>query len=884
MPLEPGQSVGHYRIDRLIGEGGMGAVFLAEDTKLDRKVALKVLPERMAADPERLARFQREAKAIAALNHPHIVTIHSVEEDRGIHFLTMELVEGSSLDQGLLSGGLPLAKVFDIGIALADALAAAHEKGIIHRDLKPANVMVTKDGRVKVLDFGLVKLALAAPEEGPATDAKNEEATSAPTAMKKRDDSLTAAGMVMGTVPYMSPEQVGGETVDTRTDIFSLGVVLYELATGNRPFGGKNKAETISSILRDEPRSVTDARQDAPRHLARIIDHCLQKEPRDRFQTARDVFNELRALRKEVESGSSAESSHPSAPSGAYPRVAPSSASSLTPASAPAGIPGSRPVSAPGLAPASVPSGSPGSVTTATPSGTTTRASGSRAWLWVVGAAAVVLVVGAAFWLGGRRQTGPSPAGESTRAATPPASGAGVAETNSLAVLPFNNMSSDKEQEYFSDGLTEELLNALAKIPDLKVAGRTSSFSFKGKNEDLRIIAQKLGVANILEGSVRKSGNKIRITAQLVKAADGFHLWSETYDRTLDDIFAVQDDIAKAVAAALQVTLLGRGSDAPKPDAEAYDLVLKAHFVLQKRTKETRQQARKLLERALQLSPDYAPAWAEMGLAQLRGSEIATTFEGRQQARDRGRKALERALSLDPNLAVAHSRMAAVQRDSWDFTAAERSASGALAAEPKNLSVVLNAAVVYSSLGRLDEAIEMEERILEVDPLNLPNLFNLASDLLCAGRLDEAEAICRKTLDLDPDNFATFSVLGDIHLLRGEVEAARKSYAKSTELADQGDYGRLRDTAMVEHTAGNAAASAAAAAEFDKRFGAEDPAMAARIRAWRGETDAAFAWLNKAVAARDPGIASIKLEYFLRSLHADPRWNALLKKIGLPTD
>ena len=321
MPLEPGQSLAHYRIVRQIGQGGMGAVFLAEDTKLDRQVALKVLPPDMASDADRLERFQREAKAVAALNHPHIITIHSVEEEAGIHFLTMELVDGESLDRALPPGGLPLAKVFDIGIAMADALAVAHEKGIIHRDLKPANVMVTSTGWVKVLDFGLAKLAAESglPGDPDATSARTEA---------RRANSLTAAGTMVGTVPYMSPEQVGGETLDARSDIFSLGVVLYELATGRRPFTGKNPAETISSILRDTPQPLTEVRRDAPRHLARIVDHCLKKDPRERFQTARDVLNELRDLRKEVDSGDAT-----SASSHSQEHAATSSPASEVPAS-----------------------------------------------------------------------------------------------------------------------------------------------------------------------------------------------------------------------------------------------------------------------------------------------------------------------------------------------------------------------------------------------------------------------------------------------------------------------------------------------------------------------------------------------------------------------
>src|SRR5262245_4628797 len=396
----------------------MGAVYLAEDTKLHRQVALKTLPPEMAASPDRLERFQREARAVAALNHPHIVTIYSVDEESGSHYLTMELVEGESLDHGIPPGGLPLAKLFDVGIAMADALAAAHEKGIIHRDLKPANVMITKDGRVKVLDFGLAKLAHWT---GPGAVTPESDLSE----MATRDRSLTNTGVVTGTVPYMSPEQIQGKSVDTRTDIFSLGVVLYELTTGQRPFEGGSPAETMSAILRDAPHPVMEARSNLPRHLARIIDHCLQKDPQDRYQTARDVFNELRALRKETDSTEAAPSTRPSSPTTAS---------------------GAKP----------------------------TAHRSHRAW-WIGLSAGALLIVTAVLWFGrgGLRpqQDAVAPrigslAQESVTAVTTSAS---------IAVLPFVNMSPDKNQEYFSDGLSEELINVLTRIPELKVPGRTSS-------------------------------------------------------------------------------------------------------------------------------------------------------------------------------------------------------------------------------------------------------------------------------------------------------------------------------------------------------------------------------------------------------------------------
>ena len=650
---------------------------------------------------------------------------------------------------------------------------------------------------------------------------------------------------MVGTVPYMSPEQVNGRTVDSRTDIFSLGVVLYELATGRRPFAGGTPAETISSILRDVPRPVTEARREAPRHLARIIDHCLQKDPEARFQTAKDVRNELRGLRREVESGDLGEAS----------QIQASSPSSMSAPHTPA---------------------------VSTLSGETKGASGSRPWIWALAGAAVVIVIVAAFWGGRRSGTGTEVVPAAGAAAGAAAGSAGAVKVNSLAVLPFTNMSADKDQEYFSDGLTEELLNALVKIPDLKVAGRTSSFAFKGKDEDMRTIGEKLGVTNLLEGSVRKSGNRVRITVQLVKAADGFHLWSETYDRTLDDIFAVQDDIAKSVASALQVTLLGRGPDAKSPDAQAYDLILQARHVMQVHTEDSVGRARRMLEQALKLSPDYAPAWAEMGLVHLREMERAVTVPDVQQARNRAKEALTRALELDPELAVARSRMGNVQKMEWNFAEARRSAELALAADGANPVILGNASILYASLGRIEEAVALQERAADADPLNVMAYSNLALFNLSLGRLDEAERLCRKALELRPDSVNALNLLGEIHLRRGQIEEARETYAKYVERSGLGDYQRLYIEALVEHTAGNAAASKRAAEEFEKQFGAEDPSSVADIHAWRGEADAAFAWLDKAVVARDPRMTDVQFFTYLQPLHSDPRWNVLLKKIGFP--
>ena len=386
----------------------MGVVYRAHDPSLDRDIAIKVLPEQLATEPDALRRFQREAKAVA-LNHPNVVTIHAVEESGGVHFISMELVDGRPLGELIAKGPLPIERFLDVMTPLADALTAAHARGITHRDLKPANVMVTDDGRVKVLDFGLAKFV------GPGGDLE--------------ETRLTQDGLIVGTFPYMSPEQVEGKPVDHRSDIFSLGVVMYETVTGRRPFLGDSGPALMSAILRDAPPSVSDLRADLPASVARLIDRCLEKSPGKRYQGAAELRRELRAARKAHESG------------------------------------------------ATVP------------------------------------------------------------AATPESNA-----EQSIAVLPFTNMSTDPENEFFADGISEEIINTLGQIEGLRVAARGSAFSFKGKHIDPREVGQKLQVSSVLEGSVRKAGTRLRITAELVNTADGFQLWSERYDRELEDVFEIQDD------------------------------------------------------------------------------------------------------------------------------------------------------------------------------------------------------------------------------------------------------------------------------------------------------------------------------------------------------
>jgi len=501
-----GETLGHYKILDLLGAGGMGEVYRAEDTTLDREVALKVLPPDLSSDPDRLARFEREAKTLAALDHPNIVTIHSVEESEGLRFLTMQLVEGKPLSELIPAGGMPLERIFEFAIPLADALAAAHDKGVIHRDLKPANVMVNREGRIKILDFGLAKLS-----DGGSEDEETQ--------------ALTQEGLVVGTVRYMSPEQATGEPVDQRSDIFSLGVLLYEMATGTRPFQGKSSVELLSSILKDDPRPVTQVRAELPHHLGRLIQHCLEKKPERRFQTALDVRNELEGLKGEVESG-----------------VARLSSTDI-PAAAP------EPAKPKWLMPAGI-------------------------------AVAIVAVIGLLWLVLGRdgdiAPDTPEPAGTQATAAAD-------AKREMVVILPFDNLG-DAEDEYFAAGISDEINGRLARVSGLGVISRNSAVRYAETDKSIQEIGAELGVDYILEGTVRWAhqeggSSRVRIAPELIRVADDSQVWTQIYDREIDDIFEVQSDIAGEVIAALNVALKGEEQAAlderPTDNIEAYQAYLR---------------------------------------------------------------------------------------------------------------------------------------------------------------------------------------------------------------------------------------------------------------------------------------------------------------------
>jgi len=641
-----GETLSHYKILEKLGAGGMGEVYLAEDTTLKRKIALKVLPPDLASNRERLERFQREAEALAALNHPNIVHVYSVEEDEGTHFLTMELVEGKPLSRLISKRGMPLERIFDIAIPLADALATAHEKGVIHRDLKPANIMVTDEGRVKVLDFGLAKLR---------QEAEALLSSQLPT------EPLTGEGRIIGTMPYMSPEQLEGKDIDSRSDIFSLGVVLYEMATGERPFKGDTSVSIISSIVKDEPRPVDAVKEDLPHHLARIIRNCLEKEPARRYQSALDVRNELERLRQEETS----------------------QAAVLT-----APVPESK-------------------------------ASKVRRWWPVAAGVAVVVIALVVLWTR-QSETPITPPLESSAGTA----AAAEAQPPMIVVLPFENLGAP-EDEYFADGMTEEIASRLAVVSGLRVISRTSAMQYKENRPSLKQIGAELGVDYVLEGSVRWAraggGSRVRITPQLIRVADDSHLWADSYDRVIEDIFAIQSDIASRVIQQLGVTLQALEQQEietrPTENLEAYQAYLRGKYLegLPDYSEQHRERIIASYSQAIELDPDFAIAHA--GLAHAHSFFYRLGHDQSDTRRKAAKEAVERAMALNPNSPqVLYGVGFYYYYVEQDYDEALRMFTAAADILPNDADIFAATAFIWRRQGRWDEATERLQRAFELSP------------------------------------------------------------------------------------------------------------------------------------------------------------------------
>jgi TolB-like protein/Tfp pilus assembly protein PilF/predicted Ser/Thr protein kinase len=636
MTLAAGTRLGPFEILAPLGAGGMGEVYRARDTRLGREVAVKVLPAGLSSNPERLKRFDKEARSASSLNHPNIVTVYDIGESGGTSFIAMEVVDGRTLREILTDGALPPKMLLAIATQVADGLAKAHGAGIVHRDLKPENVMVTRDGLVKILDFGLAKLTQPEDPSG---------ATAAPTV-----SGATEPGIVMGTVGYMSPEQALGKALDFRSDLFSFGSIVYEMATGRRAFARGSHPETLTAIIRDEPDPIGSLAPLTPAPLRRIVERCLAKSPDDRYASTRDLARDLQDLREELTAGSQAEAA----------------ASGATPASLPA-----------------------------------------RRWRPVLLAAGAVVLALLAFASWKLLRPGSRPSEVSERA-------------RSIAVLPFQNFGVKGEDDYFADGMTESLITDLTKIEGMLVIARNSVFQYKGRVVNVKTVGKELGVSYILEGSVQRSGGRVRLNAQLIDVATGYHVWADRYDREMKDLFVLQDDISGNILAALKVKLTEPGSErsraAPTKNLDAYDAYLRAVHLSRSVEDSELEQAIPLFEKAIALDPRFALAHA--GLAQAYRDKLFDR-DPRKEWEEKAVVEIEKALSLDPNLAEAYSARASVtwtRLNNYPHERAVRDYRRAIALNPNLAEAHLWLAVVYWHVGLFEKALEAAAVAGKLDP------------------------------------------------------------------------------------------------------------------------------------------------------------------------
>jgi TolB-like protein/Flp pilus assembly protein TadD len=702
-----GKTLGHYEILEKIGAGGMGEVYRARDTKLGREVALKVLLAEKAGDPDRRKRFLREATAVAALKHPNIVTIYSVEEDGDSVFLTMELVEGVALNERIPPHGMNLAGLLDVGIPLAEAIAYAHSKGITHRDLKPANVMLDEAGRPKVLDFGLAKLL---------------EPENTPDGVTMADDiSATAPGMVLGTAAYMSPEQAEGKPADARSDVFSLGIVLYEMATGKKPFEGDTSISVISSILKDSPVPVSEVNHSLPNHLGRVVSRCLAKDPNRRYQMALEIKNELEGLREESSFG-------------------PTPVEALRPAGG--GTPKSR-----------------------TP-------------LFVAGAVVVALAAVLGIW---------RPWQASVEQDTPSAAAPGVAasarEGREMAVvLPFENLG-PPEDAYFAAGMTEEITGRLVSVRGIGVISGTSATQYDRTGKTMKQIGEDLGVDYVLEGSVRwaknaDGGGRVRISPRLIKVEGDQQIWTETYDREIDDIFDVQSEIAERVVAELGITLSGSESELlaqrPTQNREAYRLYLEALDLKTNTFEEFDTGFVDLLQRATSLDPEFLEAWYRLS---LHHSSIYFQIDRSQDRLDRAKEALERAEALDASHPLTRlARGAYLYYGHRDYDRALTEFTATMEAQPNDARAQRWVSYILRRQGKLQESIDVLEGAVKLDPQNTEGLNNLAASYRARRDFDKALALRERSLEIDPgDDEQRGKLAFDLFAMTGDLERARSA-------------------------------------------------------------------------------------------------------------
>jgi serine/threonine-protein kinase len=835
--LLPNTVLSHYRIVSKIGAGGMGEVYLAQDTsELGRMVALKLLSAEVAGDKDRLQRFIQEARTVSNLNHPNILTIHEFGKDQSTSFMATEYVDGVTLRQHVSGRKLKLVEVLDVAIQIVAALNAAHEAGVTHRDLKPENVMVRHDHIVKVLDFGLAKPSAPAPD--------NQIDSEAGTRVLVH----TEPGLVMGTVSYMSPEQSVGKGVDQRTDIWSVGVVLYEMIAGQVPFQGKDIHRQIIAIQEVEPLPLSQQVEGVPDRLEEIVTKCLAKEKDERYQSAKDLLIDLRNLRRKLDVD--AEIERTVAPNLRNPGGTASQASTSR----------TQSDAGPTIIEQRNPTSSAEYIVT-----------GFKLHRLAAIVVALVLVAGSIglglFW----------------RARTSSAGGA----INSIAVLPFQNRSTDADTDYLSDGLAESLIYRLSQLPNLKVSPTSSVFRYKGKDTDAQKIGNELGVSAVMTGRIVKRGDNLTISVELVDVRGNKLLWGEQYERKMSELLTTQREIAGEIANKLQLKLSGEGEEklAKKytNNNEAYQLYLKGLFHFANRTKEDVQKAIEYFQQATRLDPNFALAY--VGISQAYSLMPSYSYLSPGEAAPPARAAAQKALEIDPSLADAHAALATTLAGyDWNWAEAEREFKRAIELNPNVADIHYRYGLIYLlPTGRMEEAIREIKRALELEPLSIAMNANLAGAYMYARQNDLALAQARKTLDLEPNHITARVWLANVYDSLG-------MYNEAITLSEES----LKNNAADEIFLLYSGYAYAKTGRRDKAEGAikrlrdlektqpVDPYDFAVLYVGLGDKDKVFVELEKTFNQRGFYILFLRFDPFMDPVRDDPRFTDLIKRIGLP--
>lgn len=816
--LKDDQVISHYRIISPIASGAMGEVYLAEDEQLRRRVALKILPASLLENKERLHRFQREARVVSALNHPNILTIFEFATDNEIHFLASEFVQGETLRARLGNGRMTLHDTLEIAVQIASALRAAHDAGVVHRDIKPENVMIRDDGYVKVLDFGLAKLTQPATTD---FDAETKQFLSQP-------------GVIMGTVSYMSPEQARARATDARSDLFSFGVVLFEMLTGRVPFAGETTPDILAGIIQAEPRAASSYNGSVPDEMDRIIAKCLEKDRDIRYQTAADLLADLKRLFKRSE-------------------------------------PNAEPIAKVPIATPLV--GQPTEILTersTDQSVNTPKTSRKRVFTAAVISTMVIAAVTFGYWYFNSQNT---------------------KQIESIAVMPFVNESGNADVEYLSDGMTDSLIISLSNLPNLSVRSRNSVFQYKGAEIDERKIGQDLNVQAVVLGRFTQRGDDITLYLSLIDSQTGSAIWGEQYDRRMRDLSALQKEITRDVSQKLRMRLSNADARNLTKDysenAEAYQLYLKGRYFFNKRTPADFQKSRDYFQRAIDADPTYARAYS--GLADFYGHSITNLGNLPPNETWPKHEALVRkALELDPDLAEAHNSLAGLKRNYYqDWAGAEQEIKRAIELDPNYAEAHVHYGSHLSMVGRIDEALAERKRAVELDPLSASINMRFAQTLYFMRRYTEAIEQLRKTIDLDPDNPIAHEWLGNIYEQTGMPDQAIAEWSTALTLSKNDELAEILKREFKKAGFKTAVRSVARKRLdlLNARMQRGDyiPAMRfARLYAQLGEREQTFSWLEKAAVEMSSPTVDILYDPLFDNLRDDPRFAEVIRRIGLP--